>query len=576
VTLTVDDFTATQQTRRDRWGRYLVVPLISTKPEGYTRATTVAKTLDDGASLKTWAQRMVAIGLHDRADLLAQVGQARDDKRALNALVERAAEAGGATVRRDLGTAIHAMVERAILTGETPTGPHAADVVAILGAIDAGGFDVVACERIVVNDAAKIAGTADLFLRRRSDGVHLIGDLKTGSSVAYGALGWACQLAIYATADAYYTQGAADDGSEDVREPLPELSHDEAVIIHCEPGTADAKLYALDLTVGREALALALAVREIRKAKPLSPLELTPGGDSADAEPAPGGDSADAIFVGPQPADPERVAWVVERIEAIKAAGGVDRLAAAWPEGIATLKVNPTPTDTELLCIEDAVGTAETALGIPFGDAAPGSTLDAFPIPVVEVTEYVDPDDPRIAKMRNEYRNLPTDLQVVVDAVRTEHNVPKLTSGRATEAHLELVNAALREARTEADARYVVAKAHYDVFHRLTKPAMVERIKPALLAVALAGIGDEGLRCATASSVENLGLLADAWQARYIAQEGDRLVSTPEGIDAAKQRHARKALTIARGLCESLGYERPASAVDALAHPLVCAHLALA
>jgi hypothetical protein len=271
------------------------------------------------------------------------------------------------------------------------------------------------------------------------------------------------------------------------------------------------------------------------------------------------------------------VAWVVERIEAIKAAGGVDRLAQAWPEGIATLKVNPTPTETELLCIEDAVGTAETALGIPFGDAAPGATLDAFPIPVVEVTEYVAADDPRIASMHNEYRNLPTDLQVVVDAVRTEHNVPKLTSGRATEAHLELVNAALSEARIEADARYVVAKAHYDVFHKLTKPAMVaERIKPALLAVALAGIGDEGLRCATASSVENLGLLADAWQARYIAQEGDRLVSTPEGIDAAKQRHARKALTIARGLCESLGYERPASAVDALAHPLVCAHLALA
>jgi hypothetical protein len=105
---------------------------------------------------------------------------------------------------------------------------------------------------------------------------------------------------------------------------------------------------------------------------------------------------------------------------------------------------------------------------------------------------------------------------------------------------------------------------------------MVEQAKPAHLAVTLAGIGDDGLLRATEAQVETLGLLADAWVEGYIAQDGDRLISTPEGIDAAKQRHARKALTIARTLCESLGYERPASAADALANPLVCAHLALA
>jgi hypothetical protein len=105
VTLTVDDFTATQQTRRDRWGRYLVVAPGATKPEGYTRATTVSKIVENSDNLKTWGQRMVAIGLHDRPDLLAQVGQARDDKRALNDVVKQAHDAASSDAAANTGTA---------------------------------------------------------------------------------------------------------------------------------------------------------------------------------------------------------------------------------------------------------------------------------------------------------------------------------------------------------------------------------------------------------------------------------------------------------------------------------------
>ena len=43
---TIDELTQLP-TRRDRWGRYLVLPEGGTKPIGYTRATTVAKGIED-------------------------------------------------------------------------------------------------------------------------------------------------------------------------------------------------------------------------------------------------------------------------------------------------------------------------------------------------------------------------------------------------------------------------------------------------------------------------------------------------------------------------------------------------
>ena len=67
-------------TRRDRYGRYLVLPPDGTKPVGYTRATTIAKTLDDTSSLMAWGERMTAIGLARRPDLLAQIDPDADTK----------------------------------------------------------------------------------------------------------------------------------------------------------------------------------------------------------------------------------------------------------------------------------------------------------------------------------------------------------------------------------------------------------------------------------------------------------------------------------------------------------------
>ena len=59
--------------RRDRWGRYVVLPVDGAKPIGYTRATTIAKGIEDSGGLLNWGKRMVAIGLAQRPDLVALV-----------------------------------------------------------------------------------------------------------------------------------------------------------------------------------------------------------------------------------------------------------------------------------------------------------------------------------------------------------------------------------------------------------------------------------------------------------------------------------------------------------------------
>ena len=176
--------------RRDRYGRYVVLAPDGKKPEGYTRATTVAKALDDTSNLMAWGRRMTALGLAARPDLLALV-QTTDntDKKALDRLCESASEAGGATARRDLGTALHKMFEASCVTpGYQPPATYAADILAIHQALRAAGLQVVdeCSELMVVIDRHKIAGMADLIVERISDGQLFIADLKTGSSVEWG------------------------------------------------------------------------------------------------------------------------------------------------------------------------------------------------------------------------------------------------------------------------------------------------------------------------------------------------------------------------------------------------------
>ena len=230
----MDDIMNTDRTRRDRWGRYLVVPPDGGKPVGYTRATTIAKTLDDTTALMSWGERMTAIGLARRPDILAQIDGNTDDTKTLNALCQKAKEAGGATIRRDLGTALHSILEKSWTEPDyTPPAAHVNDVKAVHSTLGAHGLTVVdgMNERIVVLDEYRIAGTFDLMLSDTHGNLYLA-DIKTGSTVKYGGLSFATQLSIYANADSLYTQGTEPDGSADIREPMPNVSQTVAYLIH--------------------------------------------------------------------------------------------------------------------------------------------------------------------------------------------------------------------------------------------------------------------------------------------------------------------------------------------------------
>jgi len=394
--------------RRDRWGRYLVVPPGGGKPTGYTRATTVAKALDDTSNLMAWSNRMTALGLAQRPDLLALVQAADpDDRDELNKVCERAKEAGGATARRDLGTALHTMVEKAHADpGWKVPDTYAADVAAVQAAIEAAGYEVVdgMSEVMVVLDRHTIAGTSDLTLRRRSTGVLRIADIKTGASVNYGALAWAIQLSVYAQADARYVQGGARDGSEDQRLQMPEVDRDTALILHVQPGSGVCDVHELDIAAGADALEVAMAVRTWRKRKGLLvPFTIEGGGTAGTAtqdaattpstsvEPSPPRAPDQPAAVVPCPAaagDPSpltdsldavlhqaRVAWVLNRIEAVKERGedATRRLGTAMPDGPTPKAVREgTPwTAVQLEAWNAHVTAVEAEFELPFSDEDP-------------------------------------------------------------------------------------------------------------------------------------------------------------------------------------------------------------
>lgn len=253
---------ASDGVRRDRWQRYLVVPPQGGKPIGYTRATTIAKTLDDMHSLVAWKARTAAKGLTLRPELLKMIA-ITEDRKALDDLVEQAAQAGGATERRDEGTALHRALELHF-TGEAVPAMFRADVDAVLRAMDAHGLSILPdmTERICVMDEHTIAGTFDLVVKAGS--TLYVADFKTGKSLDYSGLSFATQLAIYANADALYTQGAAKDGSQDRRDPMPPVDKAVALVLHVQPGSGLCEVHEVNINTGAAALEMAVAVRDLR------------------------------------------------------------------------------------------------------------------------------------------------------------------------------------------------------------------------------------------------------------------------------------------------------------------------
>ncbi|QGJ94162.1 DNA exonuclease [Corynebacterium phage EmiRose] len=248
-------------------GRYVLPDPVSGHSERFTRATTLAHVLDDTSGLDKWKQRNVVLGLHQSPELLDDIdlnADPREVTKLIQRIADQASEAAGASYSAELGTAIHAWteaVERDGVPFEEVPDQFQPYLRAYLMTIANAGVTSVegAVERIVYNSTADVVGTFDRVYEL-ADGRMVIGDIKTSKDLRYGYLGFAMQLAIYATADLILSP----DGTS--WEPMPELSTDFGLIAHIpsdRPGHCE--LVTLDLERGIEALQLAKHIQGARR-----------------------------------------------------------------------------------------------------------------------------------------------------------------------------------------------------------------------------------------------------------------------------------------------------------------------
>lgn len=251
---------------RDRYGR----PVIDGEP--YTRASTLAKTLDDQSNLIRWSSRMTAVGMSRSQDLVALASTMDpDNRKGLDEVVDRAKDRAGAGTGRDLGTSIHAateLVDYGMDLGRLPLDIRN-DAEGYEDACRANGLTPVAGELFVVNSGLRAAGTFDrLMVDENGNGV--VWDTKTGSNTdpkkaaQYAALAWSMQLATYATATPY-------DGLWGLRSweelGLPVPSSTRGFIGYIPRGSGRCHVIEIDLALGLAAARLAVQVRDIRKSK---------------------------------------------------------------------------------------------------------------------------------------------------------------------------------------------------------------------------------------------------------------------------------------------------------------------
>jgi hypothetical protein len=248
--------------------------------------------------------------------------------------------------------------------------PYGPDIEAVHAALAVHGLtvDTTMVERIVVDDTHQIAGTFDLLVECPDGGLR-VADIKTGSSLM-GALSFSIQLAIYANADALYTQGAAADGSQDTRGPMPPIANDYGYIIHVQPESGHCDIHTIDLTVGLDALELAMNVRQMRKAKVLAPAPIP------EAIMAAAVDKVISAFPGAElvtHVDDDWRQWMTSRLQAIKAAGAIEALAMHWP-AVPTIPSGDPITIDQGAEIEHAVRLIEQQFELPFPE--PRTTVE--------------------------------------------------------------------------------------------------------------------------------------------------------------------------------------------------------
>lgn len=244
---------------RDRYGRPLIIPPSGGKAIAYTRATTIANSLDDASALTAWKMRMAAIGLTTRPDILLSITAAQEDKMAVNSLIEDAMQVAGANKAANIGTAIHSFAERLDLGLDLGVVPPEwiPDIKAYEETTKILNKKFI--EQFSVLDKYKIAGTPDRVVEY--NGELFIADIKTGRVDHPNNI--AIQLAIYAN-------GLPYDSATATRGTWGDVNKNKAIIIHLPAGTGTCKLLWIDIKEGFKGLQFAMKVRKWRDQKGLA------------------------------------------------------------------------------------------------------------------------------------------------------------------------------------------------------------------------------------------------------------------------------------------------------------------
>lgn len=250
--------------KRDHWGRYILTD--PTKPgeenHPWTRATTLASTLDDSYGLTAWKMRMVALGISKREDLYdLACGSDPDDKKQLDELCDKCIDAVGGDAKANQGTALHKFTAR-LDSGELARSPRKweKDLAAYVEWKEQEGILTHPrfIERVTVVPDLGVAGTMDRIAKH--DGEAKIGDVKTGS-LEHKGLSISIQLAIYAHGKGLWNMETGE------WEPMPKVSQTEGLVFHLPAGEAKPELYFVDLEFGWKMAQLAFCIREARKRK---------------------------------------------------------------------------------------------------------------------------------------------------------------------------------------------------------------------------------------------------------------------------------------------------------------------
>ena len=372
---------------RRKWenGPPMIVPAGESEAVEYDRPSSI-DVFSDTAWLTKWSARTVIDGIVADPAIVDEWKAARASLAkvaVMNGLTDRAKRAGGGMVKAELGTEFHDHAAKHLedRTYQPPV-EFVLAIAALVTELDLAGLTVVATEKFIVNDRYRMAGTFDMIVCDRF-GRHYVLDIKTGS---LHPVALAMQLYVYADAPYYFEQGAALDGSQDLRTPKPqcEITHGYVAEINIDKGTC--KIRPVDLTEAPALLALRAEVLAVRELKTIGDPLTSPAEILA---------AVDAMFPGTvevSVVDDEWREWITDRIAKIIVNSGELTLVGQWPAGVPTLRSGDEITLAHAEKIERAVAFVEADLGLDFAPFKPGTEPAPAPRPAA-ITRRPAPDE---------------------------------------------------------------------------------------------------------------------------------------------------------------------------------------